>query len=250
MLQFFRQIRQRLLTNNKFSKYLLYAVGEIVLVVIVILIALSINNWNEDRINSRREKVILNSLKSELIINLNELNIDYERTLKFHQATINVYDFILMKPTEIDSLYKDFFNCVQFTYFFPKTSTYESLKSGNLELIKSDSLKEIITDVYETGFKRIVNKVDTRRNAARLLFPYYQKHFTTKFLKDVDYSDFRENKFKIGVPNNYTALVNDPEFETLVVEAISGRANFLRDFERTIGNVELCLSQINRYLDN
>ncbi|MFC2148342.1 hypothetical protein ACFLR9_07220, partial [Bacteroidota bacterium] len=205
---------------------------------------------NEDRINSRREKVILNSLKSELIINLNELNIDYERTLKFHQATINVYDFILMKPTEIDSLYKDFFNCVQFTYFFPKTSTYESLKSGNLELIKSDSLKEIITDVYETGFKRIVNKVDTRRNAARLLFPYYQKHFTTKFLKDVDYSDFRENKFKIGVPNNYTALVNDPEFETLVVEAISGRANFLRDFERTIGNVELCLSQINRYLDN
>jgi hypothetical protein len=250
MLQFFRQIRQRLLTNNKFSKYLLYAVGEIVLVVIGILIALSINNWNEDRINSRREKVILNSLKSELIINLNELNIDYERTLKFHQATINVYDFILMKPTEIDSLYKDFFNCVQFTYFFPKTSTYESLKSGNLELIKSDSLKEIITDVYETGFKRIVNKVDTRRNAARLLFPYYQKHFTTKFLKDVDYSDFRENKFKIGVPNNYTALVNDPEFETLVVEAISGRANFLRDFERTIGNVELCLSQINRYLDN
>ncbi|MGB5270439.1 DUF6090 family protein [Eudoraea sp.] len=250
MLQFFRQIRQRLLTNNKFSKYLLYAVGEIVLVVIGILIALSINNWNEDRINSRREKVILNSLKSELIINLNELNTDYERTLKFHQATINVYDFILMKPTEIDSLYKDFFNCVQFTYFFPKTSTYESLKSGNLELIKSDSLKEIITDVYETGFKRIVNKVDTRRNAARLLFPYYQKHFTTKFLKDVDYSDFRENKFKIGVPNNYTALVNDPEFETLVVEAISGRANFLRDFERTIGNVELCLSQINRYLDN
>ena len=250
MLQFFRQIRQRLLTNNKFSKYLLYAVGEIVLVVIGILIALSINNWNEDRINSRREKVILNSLKSELIINLNELNTDYERTLKFHQATINVYDFILMKPTEIDSLYKDFFNCVQFTYFFPKTSTYESLKSGNLELIKSDSLKEIITDVYETGFKRIVNKVDTRRNAARLLFPYYQKHFTTKFLKDVDYSDFRENKFKIGVPNNYAALVNDPEFETLVVEAISGRANFLRDFERTIGNVELCLSQINRYLDN
>ncbi|MGB5204544.1 DUF6090 family protein [Eudoraea sp.] len=239
-----------MLTNNKFSKYLLYAVGEIVLVVIGILIALSINNWNEDRINSRREKVILNSLKSELIINLNELNTDYERTLKFHQATINVYDFILMKPTEIDSLYKDFFNCVQFTYFFPKTSTYESLKSGNLELIKSDSLKEIITDVYETGFKRIVNKVDTRRNAARLLFPYYQKHFTTKFLKDVDYSDFRENKFKIGVPNNYTALVNDPEFETLVVEAISGRANFLRDFERTIGNVELCLSQINRYLDN
>jgi hypothetical protein len=49
MLHFFRQIRQRLLTDNKFSKYLLYAVGEILLVVIGILVALQIDNWNEER---------------------------------------------------------------------------------------------------------------------------------------------------------------------------------------------------------
>ena len=49
MLHFFRQIRQRLLTDNKFSKYLLYAVGEILLVVIGILIALQIDTWNETR---------------------------------------------------------------------------------------------------------------------------------------------------------------------------------------------------------
>ena len=238
------------MNKNMTNKYFKYAIGEIILVVIGILIALQINNWNEDRSNSQREKVILNSLKSELTTNLHELNTDFERTLTYHQATVNVYDFIQNKPLEMESMYKDFFNCVQFTYFFPKTSTYETLKSGNLELIRSDSLKEVITDAYETGFKRIVDKVDTRRNAARLLFPYYQKHFTTKFLQDGNYMNFRESKSKIGVPNNYTLLVNDPEFETLVVEAISGRANFLRDFERTIANVELCLSQINRYLDN
>jgi len=49
MIKFFRHIRKQLLTENKFSKYLIYAVGEIVLVVIGILIALSINNWNEER---------------------------------------------------------------------------------------------------------------------------------------------------------------------------------------------------------
>ncbi|MEH6779908.1 DUF6090 family protein, partial [Maribacter arcticus] len=49
MIKFFRRIRQQLLTENKFSKYLLYAIGEIILVVIGILIALSINNWNENR---------------------------------------------------------------------------------------------------------------------------------------------------------------------------------------------------------
>jgi len=49
MIKFFRKIRQRLLNENKFSKYLIYAIGEIVPVVIGILIALQINNWNENR---------------------------------------------------------------------------------------------------------------------------------------------------------------------------------------------------------
>jgi hypothetical protein len=47
MIKFFRKIRQKLLVENKISKYLLYAIGEVVLVVIGILIALSVNNWNE-----------------------------------------------------------------------------------------------------------------------------------------------------------------------------------------------------------
>jgi len=49
MIKFFRKIRRQLLTENRFSKYLLYAIGEIVLVVIGILIALQINIWNENR---------------------------------------------------------------------------------------------------------------------------------------------------------------------------------------------------------
>ena len=63
MIKFFRKIRQRLLTENKFSKYLLYAIGEIILVVIGILIALSINNWNEKRKENSHEEKILNELK-------------------------------------------------------------------------------------------------------------------------------------------------------------------------------------------
>jgi hypothetical protein len=51
VIKFFRKIRQRLVTENKFSKYMLYAIGEITLVVIGILIALQINNWNENRNN-------------------------------------------------------------------------------------------------------------------------------------------------------------------------------------------------------
>lgn len=54
MIKFFRKIRQRMFTENKFGKYLIYAIGEIILVVIGILIALQINNWNEG-VKQRKE---------------------------------------------------------------------------------------------------------------------------------------------------------------------------------------------------
>ena len=66
MLRFFRQIRQRLLTDNKFSKYLLYVVGEILLVVIGILIALQVDNWNQNWQDRALEQVYLERLQADL----------------------------------------------------------------------------------------------------------------------------------------------------------------------------------------
>ena len=66
MIKFFRKIRQKLLTENKFSKYLIYAIGEIILVVIGILIALQINNWNHERLNRKQEIKILIGIRDEL----------------------------------------------------------------------------------------------------------------------------------------------------------------------------------------
>ena len=93
MLRFFRQIRQKLLTENKFSKYLLYAVGEILLVVIGILIALQVDTWNEGRKMVERERQVLQSLLSEIKTNMEVLRdcsegireqLDYTDTLKTH----------------------------------------------------------------------------------------------------------------------------------------------------------------------
>ena len=65
MIKFFRKIRQTLLSENNFRKYLLYALGEIILVVIGILIALQINNWNEQRKLKQQQKVVLEALKAD-----------------------------------------------------------------------------------------------------------------------------------------------------------------------------------------
>ena len=69
------------MTQNKFTKYLLYAIGEIVLVVIGILIALTINNWNNERIVLNEEQLILKDLKVEMISNIEKLKeyIEYNR---------------------------------------------------------------------------------------------------------------------------------------------------------------------------
>ncbi len=69
MFRFFRQLRQRLLTKNKFSKYLLYALGEILLVVIGILIALQVDNWNEERKEQREITQLLLDIEQDLLLN-------------------------------------------------------------------------------------------------------------------------------------------------------------------------------------
>ena len=73
MTPFFRRIRQKLANDNQFLKYSRYAIGEIVLVVIGILIALSINSWNQKRLNQQEEKEILINLKGDFQNSIEEL---------------------------------------------------------------------------------------------------------------------------------------------------------------------------------
>ena len=100
MFRFFRQLRQRLLTDNKISKYLLYAIGEIVLVVIGILIALQINNLNEYRIDREQEKELLTQLKSEYQSNLEQLEAKIGLRNLMISASIKLLDYV-SKPLQL-----------------------------------------------------------------------------------------------------------------------------------------------------
>lgn len=150
MLRFFRQIRQRLLTDNKFSKYLLYAVGEILLVVIGILIALQVDNLNEERKNRELEMVFLERLKSDLVTDTIYLN-----------RRINRADTIIKRgQTYLPEMYK---NQENFQEYFALTNTniwdsedmviqkatYNELNNtGGFNLISNRRLKEQILSHY------------------------------------------------------------------------------------------------------
>jgi len=94
MIKFFRKIRQQLLTENKLSKYLIYAIGEIVLVVIGILIALQINNWNLQKATQSKEQTYLKSLKSEFENNLNVLEAELQTNKQNRIAAIKIANYI------------------------------------------------------------------------------------------------------------------------------------------------------------
>ena len=89
MIKFFRKIRQNMIKENKASKYLLYAIGEIVLVVIGILIAISINNWNENNKLAKKETTLLISLQKEIEANINILKFNIEYNSAIITATTN-----------------------------------------------------------------------------------------------------------------------------------------------------------------
>ena len=154
MLKFFRQIRQQNLNQGQMKKYTLYAIGEILLVVIGILIALQINNWNEGRKDRQLEVKYLTNLKNELNGNTKRtkrLILDrYEGKMEglqlaksYVEGDYKVQDtsgFILKV-----SYGAVFSNGIEFL----NTNTFDELSStGNLQLIRNETLKESIHGHY------------------------------------------------------------------------------------------------------
>ena len=141
MLRFFRQIRQRLLTDNKFSKYLLYAIGEILLVVIGILIALQIDGWREARVNKSLRDGYIASFKRDLVADtlmLQALNRYMREDIEYH---LGLYRRISSEKATKDTLVK-ILRKEYSPYFSPSnafnTATFERINAnGHFELLDS-----------------------------------------------------------------------------------------------------------------
>ena len=166
MIKFFRKIRQNLLSEGKTGKYLKYAVGEIILVVIGILIALSINNWNENRKTEIEIKNSLTALKSDLIqdtllikerLPFIEEQYDLNESLRARIAKSNATVDTLIKIMRFE------FNpnwVVQIPY---NTNAFNSLVQTGLIENLSDSLKSDIKNFYNTKTS-LMNRVEKTTN--------------------------------------------------------------------------------------
>lgn len=141
MIKFFRKIRQNLLMKNKTGKYFKYAIGEIVLVVIGILIALSINNWNVNRINKQEELQTIKSLLTELESNYNS----FQESYYFNVNRLNgVVQYLKIDASEHSLEYLDSLSIIAdySNTYNPSFGLYNTtISSGKIENISNDTLK-------------------------------------------------------------------------------------------------------------
>lgn len=141
MIKFFNKIRKQLLTENKTGRYLKYAFGEIILVMIGILLALQVNNWNNNRQLQKEEIKVLKSLHLEFKDNLTNFDVAYNFHLNRKKA---IETMMASNPRELSldslkSLNRSINNNLTFD---PFQGIYNSvINSGKIELVSNDSLK-------------------------------------------------------------------------------------------------------------
>ena len=164
MIKFFRHIRKSLLERNKMGKYVKYAIGEIVLVVVGILIALQINNWNEQRKNQAFEKEILEQIRANLIkdkLTLTDIKSNFESALSSTDKILNAS----WNQNERDSVKYWLGDIIQFDRFQPLTNAYEVAKSKGLDLISNKQLRFIIGTYYDDDSKNVTKSIEDIENA-------------------------------------------------------------------------------------
>jgi hypothetical protein len=177
MFKFFRKIRQELLVENKLGKYLIYALGEIVLVVFGILIALQINNNNEARKLREQEVHYLVNLRTDLELNIAELDM-YIETRNSRIASANkVLEHFEGKPiTDYNEFAMNTTNIYVWQKFTQQDNTFQELvNSGNLALISNDSIKNGLLNL-QALYKKLKNEeAHFRYDAEVLLYkPSYE----------------------------------------------------------------------------
>lgn len=233
MIKFFRRIRQHLLSENKFSKYLLYAIGEIVLVVIGILIALSINNWNENRKNQEFEQKILYEIlldtKEDISETTNSLD-DLEDSE--HSGSI-ILNSLNGKLAYNDSLNVHFANALRFWSLSPNSTAFEAIKSEGLHQIKNDSIRLLVSKVNTYWFDYI--KVLESRHQ-----DYDMNIIHPRIIKQFDYYNPESM-----TPNNYDTLRTDIEYQGILKTLSSMR----KQYEEVL-NVRLkWLKRLNKLIE-
>ena len=247
MITLFRRIRQKLIDSGSVTKYLFYAVGEILLVVMGILLALQINTWNEERKFRQQQYGLLKDLAADLKANLKELESGREANRLFLDEYRSLSRAIRedqpSSPT-IDSLCTHLPNW--HSPFFTRTA-YESLKNKGLEIVENDSLKQQIVALFEKEFVYLSEDYDrTEWEFASNI----KTELLNKYLQfEQRGSPSESNLLDFGLrPVDFESMKADQRFANMLSELILYRSRGVFQYTQTIGSIKNILSEIETEL--
>jgi len=149
MIKFFRKIRQNFLSEGKTGKYFKYAIGEIVLVVIGILIALQINNWNEHAKSLQLENTYYCKIAEDLQVDIKNIDSSLVTIDKRLESTERFLKNLLKVQKDKQVIFKDFIPTFRYYKFIPtKPAIIDITSSGKLEKLRNQNLKNRILSHY------------------------------------------------------------------------------------------------------
>ena len=241
MLTFLRKIRKSLIDSGSARKYVLYAIGEIALVVIGILIALQINNWNEYRKERDWEKTIMQDLRENLEINTEILNksiqlIDDRN--KSNQIVLNLF----LKPIPYEDSLDTHFKIATLPATIGNvlsTTGYEAFKNAGFEIIRDEKVKKEIITLFEMKYQTLLEW----RNYVNVQMDFDRYFDETHFVR-----------YELGSkPRNYDALLRDDSVKSTYHHYLSLRNNSraitagcLKSTERALLMVEEAIATLNK----
>jgi len=197
MIKFFRKIRYELMEKNKTAKYFKYAIGEIVLVMIGILLALQVSNWNQERKDRISERKLLDNIHRDFVHN--KVGFDSLKAIHY-RALKGLEKLVALFPLNNDSLkyaaYKKYNLQIKGMTYDPYSSSIESVVNSNaLQLIQDENLQKYLVswkDVFR-DYKEDENTYYDYLND--FLWPYYRDVFDYT-LKDTEMNLAARNSIK------------------------------------------------------
>ena len=238
MIKFFRKIRQNMIKENKARKYFLYAIGEILLVVIGILIALGVARWNNEANDRETEQKLLSELsqgiKNDQLLIENEL-------LKTNNAITELkkLDGLLKQETpesneELNTLFGTVYGMKHLRL---NMALYEDLKSAGLGIVQDDKLRSQIIRVFEKHYSFIFGILENEININEVIRPYYLSNFTS-----IMFSEYAQ-------PIDVEKLWSDPYYKNIVhFRIVTLEINQKIAYENSITDMKVLLELIDKNL--
>lgn len=219
MINFFRIKRKDLANKKKLAKYIRYAIGEIILVVIGILIALALNNWNNIRLKNKLAKALINRLIEEIKINKEHLDYQVHKVNALRDETQTLLtlfgkDTIAVDIKLMDSL---LYGLISTPIYISNSSTLdEALSTGQVSILSSSKLREILYEIPQKKSQLKNYEEDMIRDNENNLIPYLYNEISLRQMDENFSEELKSIASKNITKTDNRRVLNSRKFENLV----------------------------------